>query len=406
MQASNPLTVLMLTSSYPRDREDSAGIFLRHMAEGLARRGVAVHVLAPAAEQAGSSVEGGVVVHRFRYLPSPLRNLAYGSGILSNLKRLPWLWAEVPFFILMMTVSLFRLLRKERPHLVHAHWLIPQGLIAVLAKLFYKVPVVSTAHGSDVFALRGRAFDRLRQYVLRQSDAWTANSLATAEAVGERTLLPTPNILPMGVDIRPFQGGRATNLRATLPENEFLLLFVGRLVEQKGVEHLLQAMALLPEGLRARTNLWVVGDGQDRGRLEQQAQALAIDGKVRFWGHVSNDRLPDFYATADLFVAPSGGAEGQGLVLSEASASRLCVLATRAGATQEIVRDGITGVLVQPHQPQELADAIATLLSDKPLRDKLAENALARVKQLYDVENTAREFETLYRTILARRQAV
>lgn len=349
-------------------------------------------------------MEGGVLVHRFRYFPSRLQKLAYGSGILSNLRRSPWLWLEVPFFIMMMSCCLLRLLWRERPDLIHAHWVLPQGLIAVSAKLFYKIPVIATAHGSDVFALPGRLFDALRRFVLRRSNAWTSNSRATAGALGEDLSLPRPHIVPMGVDVTRFQSGQRTKLRQGLPENGLVLLFVGRLVEQKGADNLLEAFTLLPPALRARTSLWIVGDGQDRGRLEQQAQTLGIDGKVRFWGHISNDLLPDFYAAADLFVVPSGSVEGQGVVLTEAFAARVCVLATRAGGIEEVLEDGITGVLVPPRQPQQLAHAIADLLSDRALRKRLAENALARVNRLYDIEKTAKEFELLYQAVISGRE--
>ncbi len=401
MKSHKSLKILLLTSSYPRTQEDGAAIFLRHMAEKLAGHGAEIHVLAPAFKEGGSSVERGIYVHRFRYFPARLQRLAYGSGILSNLKRRPWLWIEVPFFLLMMSYSLVRLLRRERPDLIHAHWLLPQGLVAVSAKLFYKTPVIATAHGSDVFALRGKLFDKLRRYVLRRSDAWTSNSRATAAALGGDLSLPRPHIVPMGVDVTRFQSGQRTKLRQGLPENELVLLFVGRLVEQKGADNLLEAFTLLPPALRARTCLWIVGDGQDRGRLEQQAQTLGVDGKVRFWGHVSNDLLPDFYAAADLFVVPSGGVEGQGVVLTEAFAARVCVLATRAGGIQEIIEDGLTGMLVQPRQPQQLAHAIADLLRDRALRERLAENALARVNRLYDIEKTAKEFELLYQAVVS-----
>ncbi|MBI4489483.1 MAG: glycosyltransferase [Deltaproteobacteria bacterium] len=405
MDSREPLKLLMLASSYPRSKEDSSSVFLRHLAENLSRRGIKVHLLVPAYGEGGIFFEGGIKVQRFQYLPTRLQKLAYGSGILPNLKQKPWLWIEVPFFLIMMTYSLLRLLWKERPDLIHAHWLLPQGLVAVSAKLFYKAPVVATAHGSDVFALRGKLFDKLRRYVLRRSDAWTSNSRATAAGVGEEPSLPAPHILPMGVDVRQFQSGQLTKLRQNLPKNELVLLFVGRLVKQKGVDDLLQASTLLPSALRARTSLWVVGDGQDRGRLQEQAQTLGIDGKVRFWGQVNNDLLPDFYAAADLFVVPSveipsGDTEGQGVVLLEAFAARLCVVATRVGGISEIVEDGYTGILVESHNPQQLAATIEKLLSESKLRIELAENAYAKVKKDYGWDKIAFAFESLYRDLI------
>ena len=409
MDPYKPLKVLMLASSYPRSKEDSAGIFLRCLAENLTKRGIQVHVLAPSDKKCGTSIEDQVVVHRFQYFPVLFQQLAYGSGILPNLKRNPWLWIQVPFFLLSMTSFLLRVIRKERPDLIHAHWILPQGLAAVLAKFFFKMPIISTAHGSDAFSLRGTILKWLKRFVLIKSDAWTANTHATSEALGLDSSLPKPYIMPMGVDVDRFCSSERTSLRRELPEKDLLVLFVGRLVENKGGHDLLQAFSLLPPELRARTSLWVVGDGQDRSMLQRYAHTLVIDHKIRFWGFIDNRRLPDFYAAADLFVAPSfaaatGASEGQGIVLLEAFAARLCVVTTRVGGISEVVKDGSTGVLVEPHNPQQLATAIEKLLLNERLRRELAKNAFAIVKKYYDWEKIAKDFENLYQSVLEQRR--
>src|SRR5262249_30406142 len=144
------IKILLLASSYPRSRADSASIFLRQFAEKLGARGIDVHVLAPSDENGGTTIEGMVTVHRFQYRPvSLLPGLAYGSGIVANLRRHPWLWLQVPLFSVSMVLALRRLIRTEQPNVIHAHWILPQGLIAVLTKYLYKVPVIVTAHGAD-----------------------------------------------------------------------------------------------------------------------------------------------------------------------------------------------------------------------------------------------------------------
>jgi glycosyltransferase involved in cell wall biosynthesis len=306
-----------------------------------------------------------------------------------------------------MTFSLLRLISKERPDLIHAHWVLPQGLIAVLAKLLYKLPVITTAHGGDAFALRVGLMRKLKRLVLRRGDAWTANTHATARAFAAEGAAQQPYIIPMGVDVEYFGKGCRSTLRSELPGKELLVLFVGRLVEKKGVDDLLAAFSLLSAELRARTTLWVVGEGEAHSNLRQCAEGLGIIGKVQFWGHISNHRLPDFYAAADLFVAPSiettsGDTEGQGVVLLEAFAARLCVVATRVGGISEVVEDGYTGILVESHNPQQLAATIEKLLSDNKRRIELAENAYAKVKKDYGWEKVAADFESLYRDIIER----
>ena len=120
-------TILFLASSYPRDATDSASVFLRDPADHLAQNSVKIDVLVPADGKADTSVEGQVTVHRFRYLPSSRQTLAYGSGILPNLKRTPRLWLHVPLFVMAMAVRMCRLLATRRIDVIHAHWLLPKA---------------------------------------------------------------------------------------------------------------------------------------------------------------------------------------------------------------------------------------------------------------------------------------
>jgi len=149
----------------------------------------------------------------------------------------------------------------------------------------------------------------------------------------------------------------------------------------------------------------VIGDGEHRTRLEEYAKNLGVSQKTRFWGRISNHLLPDFYAAADLFVAPSveaqsGDTEGQGVVFLEAFATRLCVVTTRVGGISEVVQDGYTGVLVEPRNPQQLATTMEKLLGNERLRAELAENAFAKVKKYYDWDKIAKDFEDFYRAVV------
>ncbi len=406
MDREHPLKVILLASSYPRSADDTASVFLRYLAECLYKRGLEVHVLAPADRESGSETEKGVAVHRFRYFPGTWQRLAYGSGILPNLKRNPLLWGQVPFFLASMTYSLLRLMREIQPDILHAHWLIPQGTIAVLIKFFRKIPVITTVHGGDVFALRGTLLGKIKRFALRRSDAWTSNTRASSDAVGDGASVPRPQIIPMGVDIERFASGNRNRLREGLGPDENVVLFVGRLVEKKGVDDLIQAFSLLPTSMQAKTRLWIVGSGEQETALRAQGAHLGISEKITLWGKISNNELPDFYAAADLFVGPSvmatsGDTEGQGVVFLEAFAARLCVLATRIGGISEVVESGQTGLLVEPRNPEMLANGIAKLLNNTNLRARLASNAFEKVVAEYDWNNIAGSFEEVYRRALS-----
>jgi glycosyltransferase involved in cell wall biosynthesis len=361
-----------------------------------------VYVLAPADDKPGMTSENGVTVQRFRYFPRPWQKLAYGSGILPNLRRNPLLWLQVPFFLVCMTISLFRCLHKARPDVVHAHWVIPQGLIAILAKVFYKTPTIITLHGGDAFALTAKPMQKLKRFVLRRSDAWTTNTRTTSSAVVSDQPTSQPVVIPMGVDVELFASGRRGRLRSNVSDETQVILFVGRLVEKKGVEDLLTAFSLLPD--RMERQLWIVGDGELKARLETLAKQMGIIQQTIFYGRIPNDQLPDFYAAADLFVGPSvvatsGDTEGQGVVFLEAFAARLCVLATNTGGIADVVKHGEMGILVEPRNPKALAEAMERLLDDAEVRATLVAKAYAKVKTSYSWLEVAQSFHSLYEDV-------
>jgi len=406
MSRPPPLKILFLTSSYPRHEHDVASVFLHYFASSLVARGNQVHVLAPAEGKDGVAADGAITVHRFQYFPQRWQKLAYGSGIMPNLNRSPLLWLQVPFYVLSMLWALVRLMRQEKFDVLHAHWILPQGLIAIVVKTIQPIPLVTTAHGADAFALKGRLNGFVKRLVISTSDAWTANTEATAAAVQTNYSRTSARIIPMGVEIERFSNGDRSTLRGLVDQSEFLLLFVGRLIEKKGVDDLLRALALLPAAFRSRTRLWIIGEGDLRSTLEKTAVDCAIDQQVRFWGVVRNQDLPDYYAAADLFIAPSiearsGDTEGQGVVLLEAFAARLCVIATRCGGIDAVVRDQHTGILVPPNDPKRIAAAIETLITDTALRTRLADNAFAEVRERYDWQYIAGEFDKLYRELVS-----
>jgi glycosyltransferase involved in cell wall biosynthesis len=184
-----------------------------------------------------------------------------------------------------------------------------------------------------------------------------------------------------------------------------VLLFVGRLVAQKGVADLLQALAILSDDWPTGSVV-IVGDGPERARLEARASELNIEGRVHFAGLVDPVRVPDFLAAADVFVAPSktdrdGAAEGQGLAVIEAMLAGLPVVASRSGGLVDAVRPDETGLLVDENAPDQIAAAVARLLRDSHLARRLADQARAMALESYSAIATAEAFSRLFAEVTA-----
>ncbi|MGE5639962.1 MAG: glycosyltransferase, partial [Clostridia bacterium] len=324
------MRILVLTSTFPRWRDDREPPFVFE----LCRRLAAVHevcVLAPHCRGAAVREEfaPGVHVRRFRYAPASLETLAYEGGMLESVRRAPWRYLLLPFFLLGELVAAMKAVRELRPDVVHAHWIVPQGLVAGLACALSgrAAPVVCTSHGADLFALRGGLASRAKAWALRRAAALTVVSSAMKpEAIRLGANPERLHVMPMGVDARerftPGPGAR----------NGEEILFVGRLVEKKGVAHLLEALARVRQA-RPRAILTVAGSGPLEASLRERSRALGIAEAVRFAGPIPNADLPAFYRRAAVLAMPSvvardGDREGLGLVLAEALACECPVVAS------------------------------------------------------------------------------
>lgn len=374
---------------------------MKHLSNALADVGISVSVVSPGPGEATVKQYDNPKVFRFRYFIPGFEVLSYGSGILPNLKRNPFLWIEVPFFMFAMLFKTFVIARRLRPDVIHAHWVLPQGVIALIVGAILKIPVITTAHGADAFGLKNFFLTSLKRMTIRHSYAWTSNTDATADSFSGTNQVSNFRKIPMGVDVTKFSQGDPSKLWTSATRDKTIILFVGRLVQKKGVDSLIRAFSLLPSPVRADSELWIVGDGDQQGNLQNLAQSLGIQNKVVFHGQIENDSLPHYYAAADLFVGPStttdyGDTEGQGIVFIEAAASHLCVLATNSGGIPEIVTDGETGILVPPDDTNELSKQMTRLLSDKALRETLAGNAFQNICKKFNWNTIANQFLDLY----------
>ena len=392
------MEIVFLCSSFPRYENDGASVFLLKLAKALVQRGHRIHVIAPHDLLVDPDWKPeGIVLHRFRYTIGNIR-LAYGAGIIPNLRSNLFLWLLVPGFLIAMAWKTWQVTRQHRFDILQAHWIIPAGLIGAVLHPFHRIPTIVTAHGSDIYSLRGQPGRFFRGWTLAHCDAWTANTVATRDAATDRGV-PRGEIIPMGVDNGQFATGNRKRGRGTLDNEVFLILFVGRLIDWKGVDVLLTAISIIDANHRVQ--LWIAGDGPERAALEQAADSLCIKDRVRFLGQIGHDKLPDLYAAADVFIAPSRklpgiGQEGQGTVILEAMAAGCCVVASATGGIPDLIEDGRTGVLIHADDPTTLARTIAGLLNDPSARQRLTRAAREEVRRKYDWPVIARAFEALY----------
>ena len=357
-----------------------------------------VHVVAPHFEGAALEEDmDGVRVHRFRYFHPGKKALVYDGGMLMNIQRHPWLLLSLPFFLLAQFSTAWCLARRHRVVLVHAHWVIPQGVVAWVLRLFYRrAPLVITSHGGDVYGLNGWLTGFVKRRVYRSSAAVTVVSRAMAEALSQQLPGVDIRVASMGVDLQE------TFVPQAPLEERRDMIFVGRLVDKKGVDVLLQAFARVVAsypGLR----LCIVGHGPLRESLESLVAQLGIGEAVEFAGAVPNMQVPGLLnqhaiAVVPSVIAASGDQEGLGLVGIEAMGCGCAVVASDLPAIRDVVDGEKTGLLFESGNVSELAKSLGSLLEDDGLRLRLAENGRRNALERFDWSIAAEN----YRKIFAR----
>jgi glycosyltransferase involved in cell wall biosynthesis len=315
--------VAVLTTSYPRYTGDAAGHFIGEAVARLRAQGVEVAVASPAS---------------FGHF-----GIAYGDGVVGNLRRHPLRAARLPLFIASFRRAAGR--AAADADLIHAHWL-PAGAIAGTLRKPYVVQV----WGTDLELAR-RA-PRLFRPVLRRARAVVAASSWLADearAIGA----PEVEVIPSGVDV-PDEVGPS--------EEPPQILYAGRLSPEKGIRELLEAA----HGL----NLTVVGDGP---------LSDLVPGAR---GFVPHEELLGLYRRAAVVACPSHR-EGFGVVCAEAMAHGRPVVASAVGGLLDLVVDGETGLLVPPGDVPALRAALERLLGDAGLRRRMGEAARERIRQRF-----------------------
>ncbi len=332
------MKVLVLTTSYPRDDRDPAGRFVRDSVYAVRAQGVDVDVLSPAS---------------FRHY-----GLAYGYGIVGNIRRRPWLVAAVP----PMLWQFRRSAARTDADLVHAHWLAAGAVAATLRK-----PFVVQVWGTDVEL--ARRVPLLARWILRRAALVLAASeylAGEARALGARDVRVVPAVVPVPDVVAE-------------PDEPPHVLYAGRLSPEKGIEEFLAATDGMPRV--------VVGAGPIR-----VAESV---------GAISPAEMGGYYARAALVCVPSRR-EGYGMVAREAMAYGRPVVATAVGGLRDAVEDGVTGMLVPAHDVPALRAAITRLLQDGALRRRLGSAARAKAEREYAVEPAARAIVAVYAAAVGR----
>ena len=360
----------MVTTSYPRFPGDGIGSFMEPIARSVAARGHAVHVVAPWHPAITRPArEDGVHFHFYRYAPVPALNVfGYSGGLRADTDLRAAAWLAAPAALTAGAWRARRVAARTQATVLHAHWVIPNGVMAMAAR--GRRPLVVSLHGSDVFvaerhglARRGAraAFTRAHR-VTACSDDLRQRALSLGAAAD------TIETLPYGIDaqrFRPDPMARAAVRQELGLGDAPLVVSAGRLVRKKGFDVLIEAAGRLAPRMPS-LRVAIAGDGDLREELKRRAAPYGPS--VRLLGTQSQDDIARLVAAADVVAVPSihdeaGNVDGLPNFALEALASATPVVATTAGGLASVIDDGRTGRLVAERDAEALAEAIGWCLA-------------------------------------------
>ena len=391
------MRILHVVTAFPRFPNDVISPWLVELLKRLKARGHEVEVFTSAYKGGGGNEFAGIPVHRFRYFPAAVEDLTHEEGAHDRMGRSVRHKFMPAFYLAAGLPAIWRLARRRPYDIIHVHWPLPHMLFGWAAQRATgrSARIVTTWYGVELRWVKSslKFLEGFVRRALRKSDEVVAISSATAREIASIEPVPV-RVIPYGIGFPEVAAAR----RATA-DGTFTILFVGGLLERKGVTHLVDAVRRLPGRLRWR--LVLVGEGPDLADLQAQARAGGIEDRVEFRGQVPDAELHAAYSAADVFVLPAvvdsrGDTEGLGVVLLEAMNYHLPVIASGLGGITDIVVHEKTGLLVPQRDPQALADALLRIADDPALAARLAEGGHQHAQRNFSWEVITDRWEECY----------
>ena len=401
IKANHTLKTTLLTTSFPRFQDDSAGVFVYKFASHLSAINCSVNVVAPHdINVQPQEIPKTLTIHYFKYFyPIKFQSFAYKGGMVNRLKS-NWLRVlQLPFFMISFFLKAFRI--SKGSDIIHSYWSVA-GLVALIIKFIRPTPIVLNIWGSDILFTQVPVLSFFYKILLRQANAIVCESQNfKKQLVGFGVSEGIISIIGNGINYNIFKPGDKIYRRRTLglPKEKLIVLAVGNLIELKGYQFLIEA---IPELISNHPNLHFifVGVGEYRKHLENQITKLNILNNVQFVGQQDVSQIPNWLISADIFVHPSLS-EGTPNSVIEAMACKLPVIATSVGDIPNVIGDGENGFLVPPKDSGQLASKLNSLIQSENLREQFGQNGLQTIRSKFGSwETQTKLLRKLYQEVM------
>ena len=390
-----------VSSVYPEYPDEVYGNFVHRLARELTAQGHTVTVVSPYRGDLSTYDLEGVSVRKFHYFwPHRWERLCGRGGMSENIKEGWFVKLQLIPYAMMIVWATLRTMRDV--DVIHVHWPLPNALGAWFARPITRRPYITTVYGDEAYLAKQYHFSWLLRRLTNAGRKIVVISEGTRAAYLEAGCVESKMVLiPMGVRADVYYPKKIK--RKSLILN---VISVGYLIERKGFDYLIRAFArVLTQHPGA--HLRIVGTGPRRDELLKLIDELKINGAAEILEGVTDAQLLDLYNSADVFVLSSitdslGNTEGLGIVMLEAMACRVPVVASAVGGIGDVIRSGENGLLVPEKDTVALSQAILNLADDQDLRHRLAENGYRTAVEDFGWENIAAKYAVVYEEAVKR----
>ena len=410
------MRILCSTYWYPEYKGDTNAIYVHDINRHLlliSKENDVIVVTPNYGKSAAMEEMDGVKVERFKF-GVPLE-FSYGRVAQTKKSILMKLYGIVLIgsYIIKNLYYTYITAKKYNVHVIHAHWAIPSGLPALIAAKLLRKPCFITMHGGDVYYNKEQGYVYPKLWYVRPFLKYTLTNATCLTAITEDCKKHAINagakpdnvvIINNGADIRRFSAknnnGVAKIKKQYQLDRKKVIFTCRQLIPRKGIRFLIKAMPFVLEK-HPNVKLLVAGDGMERPSLEKLIDGLMLNENVILLGWIQNDALPDYYNAADISVIPSLE-EGFGIPAAEAMGCELPVVSTDAGGLVEVVKDGISGLIVPKADEKALAEAIIKLLDNPDMALTMGKAGREVVEKKFTWDKTAENFLMLFEKHLSQ----
>lgn len=407
------MRICVLTHTFPRFPGDTiSSIFMAELAQSLVDAGNEVWVLIPYTPLfKETKKEYHVVTYKYVY-PESLHKLGYSETLTNDMGFPLLMWLLSPLMYAFCFFKLLYLIKREKIDIISAHWILPNGFIAGFASFLTGVPVVSTLPGSDVYMVKKNPFFNLMGRLAVWWDTYiTSNSpqlIADLEKSTRSKLGGRSSAIVYGAGSANFRPDKISGKRMRkslgFSSRQVVILGVGRLVAKKGFKYLIKASAGIIKK-HANIQFVIIGDGEERVKLEGLARGLKVSSHFKFLGNISYTQMNEYYNAADIFILPSvrdekGNLDDQSVAVMDAMICGKPVVTSNFPGYRLVVKNGETGFLVEEKSVPEIQSVLLRLIESKTLRKRIGASARKYVLNNFSWKAIGQSYTSLFKSIL------